>query len=76
MFVSCCDVSRDPEMRQKMLTMMSQLVTNTDIMNDQLRVQFQKYAIQLLKEVVLPNCVWVSVLLFYLYVEETASPRG
>jgi len=57
-FVQCCCVSRDAEMRQKMLTMMSHLVTKP--MEDILRAQFETYAVLLIRDVVLPNCVWVA----------------
>ncbi|XP_057317290.1 dynein axonemal assembly factor 5-like isoform X2 [Hydractinia symbiolongicarpus] len=57
MFVQCCDISKDAEMRQKMFTLMSQLVVNSS--NDAcVRTMYQKYTIGMIKQAILPNCVW------------------
>jgi len=57
-FIQCCNVSKDTEMRQKIITLMSQIVTKP--MDVSLRIMFQVYSLQLISDVILPNCVWYA----------------
>jgi len=56
-FGKCCDASRDPEMRQKMLILMSQVMLASKEDNELIK-QFRSHALKLIHNSVLPNCVW------------------
>eukprot|EP00111_Clytia_hemisphaerica_P003015 TCONS_00008591-protein len=56
-FVQCSDASRDPEMRQKMFVNLSQLVLSCRG-EESLIKELQQCALKLLRETVLPNCIW------------------
>ncbi|PVD38342.1 hypothetical protein C0Q70_00954 [Pomacea canaliculata] len=56
-FKSCLKPEKDPEVRLKSFALLSQLMMNAaDTLNSQQR--FEEFAVVIVKDVVLPNCVW------------------
>lgn len=56
-FKSCLKPEKDPEVRLKSFALLSQLMMNAaDTLNSQQR--FEEFAVVIVKDVVLPNCIW------------------
>lgn len=56
-FKSCLKPEKDPEMRLKFFALLSKLVMNSATTLDS-QQQFCQYAPSMVKEIILPNCVW------------------
>ncbi|XP_065647436.1 dynein axonemal assembly factor 5 isoform X2 [Hydra vulgaris] len=55
-FIQCCDVTKDAEMRQRFFTLMAQLVLNP--LTEDVIKKFQVHIDSIIKDAILPNCIW------------------